>query len=512
MRVLQWMIKQGGYEMIHIQREKESRQGIAAKGIIRLRRKDLNQAVSSISGLWDMKYEPSNGMLNDIHRRLLDGRKGFEKAVTKTMDAVIRMSAMDLILKTNAETLDAVNGSIVEAAGSISQSAASTADIASQVARAHENLTAAIISVSDESAKIMEEIHDCEMHLDSVNGLSADAISNAKEMKTDIQGLLDMAGHMGEAISAIRAISAQTNLLALNASIEAARAGEAGKGFAVVAEAIRKLADETKTLTERMGAFLENVTDASEKSAVSVETTVTELEQMSQDIKNIWNVTGNSRTGMVHISDSVSSLAAVSEQISSSMNELDNHSRHVSEQCCDMESYAGSLAAAAQSVAGLAEPAGIIEKQLAESAGIMGKMSQDAFYMLDNQILLQCIESAADAHHSWLETLKEIACSGQPKPLQTDCAKCGFGHFYDTFQPVHPKVADIWNGLEEKHKTFHAYGAEMIDAIRGGRTDGLEQIYRKAEECSKDLNRDFKRLIQAIELLSKEHIRVFEPA
>ena len=194
------------------------------------------------------------------------------------------------------------------------------------------------------------------------------------------------------------------------------------------------------------------------------------------------------------------------------MNELDNHSRHVSEQCCDMEGYAGSLAAAAQSVAGLAEPAGIIEKQLAESAGIMGKMSQDAFYMLDNQILLQCIESAADAHHSWLETLKEIACSGQPKPLQTDCAKCGFGHFYDTFQPVHPKVADIWNGLEEKHKTFHAYGAEMIDAIRGGRTDGLEQIYRKAEECSKDLNRDFERLIQAIELLSKEHIRVFEPA
>ncbi len=134
--------------MIHIQREKESRQGIAAKGIIRLRRKDLNQAVSSISGLWDMKYEPSNGMLNDIHRRLLDGRKGFEKAVTKTMDAVIRMSAMDLILKTNAETLDAVNGSIVEAAGSISQSAASTADIASQVARAHENLPLSVSRMS----------------------------------------------------------------------------------------------------------------------------------------------------------------------------------------------------------------------------------------------------------------------------------------------------------------------------------------------------------------------------
>lgn len=498
--------------MTHIQQKDSLQHTATANAVIKLRKKELNHTITSISELQDMKYEPANGELNSIHKRLMDGRKAFEQAVTKSMDAVIHMSAMDLILEENAKTLDEINGFIAESVNTVTDAASSTAEIAGEVAKAHENLTSAIVDVSDESAKIMDEIHECEQHLDSVSSLSSNTISNAKEMKTDIEGLLEIIGHMSEAVSAISAISSQTNLLALNASIEAARAGEAGRGFAVVAESIRGLADETKTLTERMGSFLDSVKDASKKSITSVDTTVTELEQMNKDITDIWKITGSNRTGMVHINDSVSSLAAVSEQISSSMNELDNHSRHVSEQCTNMEEHAQSLANVSQSVAGLAEPSKVIEKQLGESVEIMGKMAQDAFYMLDNQVLLQCIESAAKAHQSWLETLQEMARSGHVKPLQTDCTKCGLGHFYYAFHPVHPNVTAIWDGLEKKHQSFHAYGTEMISAIRNGRMDELEQIYKKAELCSKDLGADFRSLIQVIETLTKERVRIFEAA
>lgn len=479
---------------------------------MRMGKKSSKIAIDSISRLVDMEYEPANGGLNEIHQRLMNGRKEFEQAVTKTMDAVIHMSSMDLALEANVETADQISGSVSTAVGAIRESTESTAGIATEVSRAHENLTTTIIEVSDESGKIMEDIRRCETELTSITELSGVAISTARGMKEDIYGLLDIIQHMNEAIAAINAISAQTNLLALNASIEAARAGEAGRGFAVVAEEIRELADETKSLTGRMGAFVNSIQDASRKSSDSVDTTVEELEHINENIQNVWEITKNNRNGMEHIADSVSSLAAVSEEISSSMNELDHQMQYVNGQCQNLEGDADALAMSSRSIAELVEPSKTIEQHLSESTKIMGNMARDAFYMLDNQIILNCLNSAVNAHQNWLATLKNMAQTGKVEVLQTDCTKCGLGHFYYTFKPVNPQVTGVWNGIDGKHKEFHSYGTEMISAIRNHRTQEYPQIYEKAEACSKELISDFHTLIQTIESLSKENIRIFEQA
>lgn len=478
--------------------------------IMRLRKKAYHAAISSITRLVDMPYEPGNGELNNIHQRLMDGRKEFEEAVTKSMDAVIQMSSMDLALEANVAAIDQVNTSISNAVASINESASLTAGITTEVSKAHDNLTSTIIEVSDESAKIMEGIRNCESELTSISELSSSAISTAAEMKTDIYGLLEIIQNMNEAIAAINSISAQTNLLALNASIEAARAGEAGRGFAVVAEEIRELADETKSLTGRMGTFVNSIQSASQKSSISVDTTVTELEHINENIQNVWKITGTNRVGMDHITDSVSSLAAVSEEISSSMNELDNQMHAVNEQCHSLIENTESLEASSHSIAALVEPSKAIETHLSESTKIMGNMAQDAFYMLDNQIILNCLDNAIQAHQDWLKTLEGIAQTGKLKVLQTDFTKCGFGHFYYAFKPINPAIIQLWNGLESKHKTFHSYGTEMISAVHSGRTGELQQIYKKAEQCSKGLIADFQSLSQAIEALSEHQVRIFE--
>jgi len=477
---------------------------------MKIRKRASDTAVMSISRLIEMQYQPANGELNNIHRRLINGREEFEQAVTKTLDAVIHMSTMDLTLETNVATVEQINTSISNAVDSISQSAQSTADIATEVSKAHENLTSTIIEVSDESTKVMEDINNCEKELTSISGLSASAISTATAMKADIYGLLDIIRHMNDVITAINSISSQTNLLALNASIEAARAGEAGKGFAVVAEEIRQLADETKNLTNSMGAFIASIQDASQKSSASVDTTVTELEHINENIQNVWKITGDNRTSMEHIADSVSSLAAVSEEISSSMNELDHQMQYVNGQCQNLKENTASLAISSHSIAELVEPAKTIEKHLGESTKIMGTMAQDAFYMLDNQVVLNCLNSAVNAHQNWLNTLKQIAQTGELKPLQTDYTKCGLGHFYYAFKPVNERVLGIWNGLDQKHKDFHSYGTQMISAVRAGRSDELMQIYEKAEDYSKELISDFHKLIEIINSLTKERVRIFE--
>lgn len=477
---------------------------------MKIRKKGTLTAIESISRLVPMNYDTRNGALNDIHQRLMKGRGEFEQAATKCMDAVIRMSAMDLTLETNASVIEQINTSIVEAAATINEAAGSTARITSEVSKAHENLTSTIIEVSDEAGSMMEDIRNCEKELTSISGLSTTAISTAQEMKNDLRGLIEVIDNMTKVISAINSISSQTNLLALNASIEASRAGEAGRGFSVVAEEIRSLAEETKTLTKRMGTFVDAIQEASHKSSESVETTVAELEQINENIQNVWEITGNNRQSMDHINDSVSSLAAVSEEISSSMNEVDNQMQYVSSECQLLHSNTDALRISSHSISELVEPSKLIEKQLTESTKIMGSMAQDAFYMLDNQVVVNCMNSAIDAHRVWLTTLHEMAQSGTVKVLQTDCTKCGLGHFYYTFKPSNPQIAAIWKELEGKHKTFHSYGTEMIVAIQSGRSQDLQQIYKKAETCSKDLISAFQEIIRMIETLSADNIRIFE--
>lgn len=479
---------------------------------MKMTKKSTNVAIQSISRLTAMQYEPANGELNEIHKRLVKGRKDFEQAVAKTMDAVIHMSAMDLTLETNIEKVEKINTSILSEVNNISGSAKATANIATEVSKAHENLTSTIIEVSDESSKIMEDIHNCENALTSITGLSASAITTATEMKVDIYGLLDVIQNMNEALEAINSISAQTNLLALNASIEAARAGESGRGFAVVAEEICSLADETKSLTGRMGNFIDSIQAASRKSTKSVDTTVEQLEHMNGDIQNVWKITGNNRAGIDHIADSVSSLAAVSEEISSSMNELDNQMQHVNEECQNLQENTSSLALSSHAIAELVEPSKTIEKHLDESTKIMGDMAKDAFYMLDNQVVLNCLNNAVNAHRNWLNTLKDIAQTGELKALQTDYTRCGLGHFYYAFRPLNPKITDIWSGLGEKHKEFHSYGTKMINAVNSGHSEEFQEIYKKAENCSKELISDFQKLMQIISTLSKEDVRIFEAA
>ena len=477
---------------------------------MKIRKKTSAATIECISRLVPMNYDTQNEELNSIHRRLMKGRGEFEQATTKIMDAVIRMSAMDLTLETNAASIEQINSSISTAAETINNAADSTAKITSEVAKAHENLTTTIIEVSNESVNIMEEIHNCEDELTSISGLSTTAISTAQDMKADLHGLIDVIENMTAVIGAINSISSQTNLLALNASIEAARAGEAGKGFSVVAEEIRTLAEETKTLTKRMGTFVDAIQSASHKSSESVDTTVSELEQINDNIQNVWKITENNRKSMDHINDSVSSLAAVSEEISSSMHELDNQMQYVSSECQCLHNNTESLKISSHSIAELVEPSKMVEKHLEEATKIMGSMVQDTFYMLDNHVLLNCLNSAIDAHRNWLNTLHEMAQSCSLKVLQTDCTKCGLGHFYYTFTPVNPQVVDIWNKLEEKHKTFHSYGTEMIAAIRSGHREDLPKIYESAKTCSEDLISDFQTIIHIIETLSKDNIRIFE--
>lgn len=462
--------------------------------LMRPKGKNLLRAMSELEAA---DYGRESAEMEQMYRRLVAGRTQFEDVMSKVFDSVMRISSLDLSLVHYSKMLHKVSDSVSEAAELIHKASGETAVVSETVSRQHDELTTTIIEVSDETGRVYEKIEEGQQELTQTKELSDTTIQASREMQQDMNQLSHIINRMNEVIAGINAISSQTNLLALNASIEAARAGEAGKGFAVVADEIRNLADETQKLTASMGHFVTDIHTASEKSVSSVDNTIESLETVTQKISHVWNLNEDNRQYLEKISNNMSSLAGLSQEISSSISELESRATDIDSQCGKLNQDMDELKVHSQNIDAISEPLESIEIMLDASAKIMGKMAEDAFYRLEAKNFAEYIDKAVTAHKSWVENLGRIVEEKTILPLQTDDRKCGFGHFYYAMNPADPRAAQVWKELGDKHKKLHAYGKQAIDALFEGNYGKAENIYNEAFQFSKVLMQDLENIKKA---------------
>ena len=393
--------------------------------------------------------------LNNIYQRLSVGRTRFAKIFEKNIKAVMQISSLDLTMQHQTDKIEDISQRISDATETIFGNGEGNSN------NQHKELTA-------------------------IKELSDMTINVSRQMKQDMDELTDIINRLSNVIAGIDNISMQTNLLALNASVEAARAGEAGKGFAVVANEIRELSVETQKLTGSMGSFLENIKTASQKSVSSSTDTIESLVSMADKIKTAWKLNSESQQYVSMVNNSISSIATASEDISNSMAEMEN-------QLKDSNSFMQKVG---QDLRKATQPVVDIEKILDDTIKEMGDMTKDAFYHLKTQEFAEYMENAISSHHAWLNNLKKMVKTREITPLQLDSTKCGFGHFYYAMTPNIPGVLPIWDSLGAKHKKFHKYGSDVMEAIRRQAFMDAEQIYREVELYSRELIADMERILQ----------------
>ncbi|MFG6328380.1 MAG: hypothetical protein K1W06_02750 [Lachnospiraceae bacterium] len=443
-----------------------------------------NVLTEAVSELKDVDYTKVPG-LDSIYHRLSKGREEFAGVFEKNIKAVMQISSLDLAMQHQTEKIDDIYHKISKATETIFGSPAGSSYSAGHTNNRHEELTNTIIEISSKTEKIHKKIGTGQEELTVIKNLSEQTIEDSKEMQKDMDQLVGIINTMTGIIAGIDTISLQTNLLALNASIEAAKAGQAGKGFAVVATEIRGLAEETQKLTSNMGDFVEEIKNASQKSMESSAETIHALSAVTDKIGQVWELNNDNKKHISEVSEAISSIAALSEEITSTMTEMENQ----------LIDSAGYMLEVEQEIKKSTEPVIVIEQILDDSVKQMGIMSEDAFYHMEDGEFAGYMENAISAHNTWLNNLEKMVKERSVLPLQLDPSKCGFGHFYNAMVPKIPGVLPIWIGLGAKHKKFHGYGAEVINAIENNDYRLAEQVYIEAREYSKNLISDMEKII-----------------
>ena len=446
-----------------------------------------NDVVVALSELKPIDYASQDTHMADIYNRLYSGRKAFANIYDLNVSAVAEISELDQEIKFYTEKLQNITQSIADSTKGIHAAAIDSTTVAEQVAARHEDLTNTIIDVSERSSDVYQKIEEGQNKLTEIRELSDATIRVSETMHADMRELSDVIDKMNDVIEGINSISSQTNLLSLNASIEAARAGEAGKGFAVVADEIRALADETKELTQNMEKFVIGVHDASQKSVQSVEDAINSLESVNERIKHVWEINEENQNHIATITSNISNLAAVSEEISSSMNEIESKASEIEESCSVLKDNTTGLEEISQSCIEAIKPLATIESGMDKVLKQMGDMSHDPFYSLNKDELISYIDRAIDGHKMWIEKLKKIVDDRNIIPLQLNETKCRFGHFYCSIESPVPELSSIWKDIGEYHGRLHRYGSDTIKALFNGDYSGAEELYRSAKDCSVEL-------------------------
>lgn len=310
-----------------------------------------------------------------------------------------RMKAnLRAVIRTVSSSSELVAASSEELTASAEQSAQASNQVAGSICSVAEGSSRQLEAVESASAIIGKMSADLQQAAAGANAVASKSIKAAEKateggksvatavaQMTSIQAsvnssaqvvakLGDRSKEIGQIVNTISGIAGQTNLLALNAAIEAARAGEQGRGFAVVAEEVRKLAEQSQEAAKRIAELIGAIQIDTDQAVVAMATGTNDV-KVGADVVNTAGLAFREIESLVidvteqikGITVTMQQMAGGSQQIVSSMKEIDRLSKTAVEEAETVSAATEEQSASMQEIASSSQGLANMAQELQEA-------------------------------------------------------------------------------------------------------------------------------------------------
>ncbi|NPV39507.1 MAG: HAMP domain-containing protein [Brevinematales bacterium] len=313
-------------------------------------------------GNFDVQIDPRWEKLGGEIEKLAEAFQHLYTYVSQREKEIIAMSEADFTMEiTPASSHDRLGIALKKLHENLSRLILEVRNTVEQFSLGADQLSRASQTLSqgaNEQASSIEEITSALTEINAQVKQNADKASQARNLSQEVLSMAENSQHsmqnlvevmqrlnnsateINNIVRTIDDIAFQINLLALNANVEAARAGKYGKGFAVVADEVRNLAvksanslkettskvrdivgaitrghevtSEVASHIERMYTNMHQTIEVAEEVAASSQEQLLSMEQISQGIHQINQVTQTTASSAEETASAAEELASQS--------------------------------------------------------------------------------------------------------------------------------------------------------------------------------------------------------
>jgi len=304
--------------------------------------------------------------LLDEMANLADGDLTVHTTVTEEITGAIADSVNFAIdaLRTLVTTINNTSTEVTTSTSNAQGTAISLAEASNHQAREIASASAAITDMAESMENVTQEAAEsAEVARQSMEiaqkgaGVVRETISSMEDIRETIQEtskrikrLGESSQEIGDIVGLITEIADQTNILALNAAIQASTAGDAGRGFAVVADEVQRLAERAGNATKQIETLVNTIQADTNEAITSMEVSTAGVvsgakraEDAGKALREIENVSTNLANLIEGISESAKKQSAIANDVSKTMNVIQEITLKTSEGTEETSSSLSSL-------------------------------------------------------------------------------------------------------------------------------------------------------------------------